>query len=189
MIDPKMLKIGDRAPAEFNVFVEITAHASPVKYELDITTGILMVDRYLDRQQIFPIDYGFIPQTLAGDGKELDVMVLSPCPLMQGSMLACRALGCLMMEDEDGLDTKILAAPAYLICGEYATIRSVHDVDGELLTRLEKFFSTHKKSNFGRWSEVEGWRGKEEADQQIASAVSAFFTAGERPQNAQVTQS
>ncbi|WP_454872179.1 inorganic diphosphatase [Paraburkholderia xenovorans] len=189
MIDPKMLKIGDRAPAEFNVFVEITAHASPVKYELDTTTGILMVDRYLDRQQIFPIDYGFIPQTLAGDGKELDVMVLSPCPLMQGSMLACRALGCLMMEDEDGLDTKILAAPAYLICGEYATIRSVHDVDGDLLTRLEKFFSTHKKSNFGRWSEVEGWRGKEEADQQIASAVSGFFTAGERPQNAQVPQS
>ena len=183
MTNPKMLKIGDRAPVEFNAFVEMSAHASPIKYELDTSTGIMMVDRYLDPQQIFPIDYGFIPQTLAGDGKELDVMVLSPCPLMQGSMLPCRALGCLMMEDEDGLDSKILAAPAYLVCSEYATIRSVHDVDSELLMRLKEFFSTHKKSNFGRWSQVEGWRGKEEAEQQIASAVSAFFIAGERQQN------
>lgn len=177
MINPAMLKIGERAPTEFNVFVEISANAVPIKYELDPRTGVLIVDRYLDRQQAFPIDYGFIPQTLAGDGKQLDAMVLSPYPLTQGSMLPCRALGCLTMEDEDGPDTKILAAPAYLVCPEYATICRTNDVDSKLLVRLKEFFSGHKKSHLGRWSSVEDWLGKEEAEQQIAACVATFFAA------------
>ena len=88
---------GENAPEEFNVIIEIPMNADPVKYEVDKDSGALFVDRFLTTSMHYPCNYGYIPQTLAGDGDPADVLVITPYPLTPGVVVTCRPLGVLMM--------------------------------------------------------------------------------------------
>src|SRR3954465_8652152 len=91
----------------FPVVVEIPK-GSKCKYELDKKTGLLMLDRVLYSSVHYPANYGFIPQTHAGDGDPLDVLVLMAEPVVPLTIVRARAIGGLAMADEKGVDDKIV---------------------------------------------------------------------------------
>ena len=102
---------GKNAPDTFNVVIEIPMNADPVKYEVDKETGAIFVDRFMTTAMHYPTNYGYVPQTLSGDGDPVDVLVITPYPLFPGVVVPCRPLGILMMEDEAGVDGKVIAVP------------------------------------------------------------------------------
>ena len=101
-----------KIPDEFNVIIEIPMNDNPVKYELDKESGAIFVDRFMQVSMFYPCNYGFIPNTLSGDRDSVDVMVLSNYPIIPSAIVKCRSIGVLMMEDESGLDEKIIAVPS-----------------------------------------------------------------------------
>src|SRR4026208_2451715 len=115
----------DRVPAardlpnDFNVIVEIPMNADPVKYEVDKQTGAVFVDRFMSTAMHYPCNYGYVPRTLSGDGDPVDVLVISPFPLITGGGGRCRPVGRLRMQDEAGDDTKVLAVPIDRLTSQY----------------------------------------------------------------------
>src|SRR5258706_177801 len=110
---------GRDLPDEFNVIIEIPMNADPIKYEVDKETGALFVDRLMSTAMHYPCNYGYIPRTLSGDGDPVDVLLLSPLPLISGVVVRCRAIGMLKMTDEAGSGEKLLAVPIAKLCNDY----------------------------------------------------------------------
>ncbi len=103
---------GKKVPDEFNVIIEIPMNADPVKYEVDKESGAIFVDRFMSTAMHYPTNYGYVPKTISGDGDPVDVLVITPVPLIPGVVVPCRAIGILKMQDEAGEDGKVLAVPA-----------------------------------------------------------------------------
>src|SRR5437879_3652000 len=102
------VEAGKDVPNEINVVIEIPSRSDPIKYEVNKKTGMVMVDRFVGISMHYPCDYGFVPQTLSEDGDTVDLLVVTPYPLMPGVMIRCRPIGMLSMTDESGPDAKIL---------------------------------------------------------------------------------
>src|SRR5450432_3407390 len=115
-------------PIDLNVFVEIPLGGVPVKYELDKKTGALFVDRFLHTAMYYPGNYGFIPQTLSADGDPCDVLVVTQVAVVPGAVIRCRPVGALVMEDEAGMDEKVLAVPVDDLYPFYTGIKSYRDL-------------------------------------------------------------
>src|SRR3954470_3786234 len=107
-MDISRIPIGRAPPEDINVIVEIPQGSDPVKYEIDKDSGAIFVDRFLHTAMTYPCNYGFIPHTLSQDGDPTDVLVVGRRPLMPGCVVAVRPIGVLLMEDNAGMDEKIL---------------------------------------------------------------------------------
>ena len=110
-MDLAQIPIGRNPPHDINVIVEIPQGGAPVKYEMDKRSGAMFVDRFLHTAMFYPANYGFIPHTLSEDGDPIDCMVVGPTPVVSGAVVRARPIGALLMEDEKGVDEKILAVP------------------------------------------------------------------------------
>ena len=119
---------GKSVPDEFNVIIEIPMNADPIKYEVDKETGAMFVDRFMSTAMHYPCNYGYVPHTLSGDGDPVDVLVLSPVPLITGVVVRCRPIGMLKMEDDAGDDTKLLAVPVDKLTPLYRAIQTTRDL-------------------------------------------------------------
>ena len=126
-MDINKIPVGN-APEEVNVIIEISAGSAPVKYEFDKDSGALFVDRFLTAAMFYPANYGFIPHTLSEDGDPADVLVISQTPIIPGAVVAARPIGVLLMEDESGLDEKIIAVPKDKIPKGYKPIKNNDDL-------------------------------------------------------------
>jgi inorganic pyrophosphatase len=102
---------GRDVPNDINVIIEISMNGDPIKYELDKETGAMYVDRFMSTAMFYPCNYGYIPHTVSDDGDPVDVLVITPVPLITGVVVRCRPVGMLMMADEAGGDEKLLAVP------------------------------------------------------------------------------
>ncbi|KAG0162450.1 hypothetical protein DFQ28_009329 [Apophysomyces sp. BC1034] len=162
---------GKNLPHDFNVIIEIPAQSDPVKYEADKALGLLVVDRFIGTGMRYPANYGFIPQTLAGDGDPVDVLVITPFPLLAGSAVRCRALGMLNMTDESGQDAKLIAVPADKICPMTAHLKSIDDVPDYLKDQIKHFFEQYKALEKGKWVKVDGWEGIDAAHKEITDGL------------------
>lgn len=165
---------GDNLPNEFNVIIEIAAHQNPIKYEVDKTSGAIFVDRFMSTCMHYPCNYGYIPNTLAQDGDPADVLVVTPFPVIPGSVVRARPLGCLMMTDEAGVDFKILAVPIPKLCTIYDKIDNYSDMPSLLLKQIEHFFTHYKDLENNKWTKVEGWQGKDVAIKEIMDSVAKY---------------
>lgn len=165
---------GKDIPNDFNVIIEIPAQSDPVKYEADKETGLLFVDRFVGTGMRYPANYGFIPQTLSGDGDPVDVLVVTPFPLIHGCVVRCRALGMLKMTDESGVDAKLVAVPVNKLSPATAHMTDLSDVGQNLLDQIKHFFEHYKALEAGKWVKVEGWGGIEEAHKEIADGVANY---------------
>ena len=165
---------GKNAPAEFNVIIEIPMNSDPIKYEVDKATGTLFVDRFMTTAMYYPANYGYVPQTLSGDGDPVDVLVITPYPLQSGVVVTCRALGILMMEDEAGVDGKVLAVPTDKILPIYSHWKKADDVNVMRLKAITHFFEHYKDLEAGKWVKVLGWEGPEAAHKEIADGMAAY---------------
>ncbi len=166
---------GRDVPNEINVIIEIPMHGEPVKYEVDKESGALFVDRFLTTAMYYPTNYGYIPHTLSEDGDPVDVLVVTPVPLINGAVIRCRPVGMLKMTDESGVDAKLLAVPTNKISNKmYESIKTYKDLPQHLLLSLEHFFNHYKDLEEGKWVKVEGWEGPELARQEIILSIERY---------------
>jgi inorganic pyrophosphatase len=163
------------------VIIEIPMHAPPIKYEVDKSTGAMFVDRFLSTSMFYPCNYGYIPHTLSGDGDPVDVLVVSPLPIVPGAVVRCRPIGMLKMEDEAGDDTKVLAVPIDKLSPLYRGVQTTRDLPEITLAQIAHFFEHYKDLERGKWVKVVGWVGPEEAKKEIAAGVSSHKKAKRKP--------
>lgn len=168
------IKSGRDVPNEINVIIEIPMHGEPVKYEVDKETGALFVDRFMATAMFYPTNYGYIPNTLSEDGDPVDVLVITPVPLISGAVIPCRVVGMLKMTDESGVDAKLLAVPTTKLSKMYQSVETYKDIPQHLLLSLEHFFNHYKDLEEGKWVKIDGWVGPEEARAEIMSSVDRF---------------
>jgi inorganic pyrophosphatase len=165
---------GKNAPHEFNVIIEIPMNADPIKYEVDKASGAIFVDRFMSTAMHYPTNYGYVPKTLSGDGDPVDVLVITPVPLIPGVVVTCRAIGILMMEDEAGVDGKVLAVPTDKILSIYTQWQKPEDLNPMRLKTISHFFEHYKDLEPGKWVKVLGWEGPEAARKEITDGIAAY---------------
>ncbi|MBI5044499.1 MAG: inorganic diphosphatase [Candidatus Levybacteria bacterium] len=158
------------ATGEINVLVEIPKD-SGIKYELDKDSGIVMVDRFLHTAMRFPSNYGFVPNTLADDGDPLDVMVLSEYAVAPGTAIPAVVIGMLEMEDEAGIDTKILAVPSKKIDPLFGEFTDIADVPEATKNKIKHFYENYKSLEPGKWVKLKEWKDKATALEAIKKAL------------------
>ena len=167
---------GSKLPEEFNVIIEIPMDADPIKYEVDDETGALFVDRFMTVAMYYPTNYGYIPQTLAGDGDPVDVLVVTPYPLQAGVVITCRAVGILKMEDEAGIDGKVLAVPIDKVSSMYSRWKKIEDVNAMRLEAITHFFQHYKDLEKGKWTQLGDWVDVADAERLIMEAIARAKT-------------
>ena len=165
---------GANAPAEFNVIIEIPMNADPIKYEVDEASGALFVDRFMGTAMHYPCNYGYIPRTLADDGDPVDVLVVTPVPLLPGVVCTCRPVGLLKMEDEAGGDNKLIAVPIRKLLSLYTQWHSYRDMNPARLNTIQHFFEHYKDLEPDKWVKVHGWEGPESAMAEVAGGIAAW---------------
>jgi inorganic pyrophosphatase len=170
----KNIPTGKDVPNDINVIIEIAAHSSPVKYEVDKESGALFVDRFLSTAMVYPCNYGYVNHTLSEDGDPVDVLVITPHPLIAGSIIRARPIGMLRMSDESGIDAKVLAVPVSKLSKEYDHVNTYEDVSKGLIKSIQHFFTHYKDNEAGKWSKVEGWVGVDEAKAEIVAGVERY---------------
>lgn len=175
------LSIGKDIPNDFNVVIEIPANTPGIKYELDKDSGCVMVDRFMATPMHYPCDYGFIPHTLSDDGDPVDVLVVAPYPLQPSVVVRCRPLGMLEMEDESGIDAKLVAVPVSKLTPVYDKVQSLDDLQPLLLQQIAHFFEHYKDLEKGKWVKVKGWKGIDDARKEILDSVQRFEASKEKP--------
>ncbi|MEQ6341131.1 MAG: inorganic diphosphatase [Gammaproteobacteria bacterium] len=168
---------GRDVPNDINVIIEIPAQSDPVKYEVDKESGALFVDRFMATAMFYPCNYGYVPSTLSEDGDPVDVLVVTPVPLISGSVIRCRPIGMLKMTDESGVDAKILAVPVDKLSSLYTKVQSPEDMPSLLLAQISHFFEHYKDLEPGKWVKVDGWVGTTEAKAEILASVARYNNA------------
>ena len=172
---------GKALPNDFNVIIEIPAHADPVKYEVDKESGAIFVDRFMGTAMHYPCNYGYIPHTIAGDGDPVDVLVVSQFALPPGVVVRCRPVGMLAMTDEAGEDAKVLAVPVDKLTPMYRNVESPRDLPQITLDQIAHFFAHYKDLEPGKFVKINGWFGQEEAKKEIMEGVARFEEAKDKP--------
>jgi len=169
-MNDKNLPVGKNAPEEVNVYVEIPQGIS-VKYELDKESGLIFVDRFLYTEMNYPFNYGFVPGTLAQDGDPVDILVLSSKPVVPGVVIPSRPIGMLEMEDEAGIDNKVVAVPIHKVDPKFKDYNDVSDIPAKTKSEIKYFFENYKKSEPGKWVKVRDWKDKKTAVEEIRKAI------------------
>jgi inorganic pyrophosphatase len=165
---------GSTWPNRVEVIIEIPSHSDPIKYEIDKDTGAMFVDRFLTTPMHYPCNYGYIPKTLSKDGDPVDVLLVTPYPLISGSVVLSRPIGVLKMTDQAGDDPKILAVPVSELTSIYDHIKTVSDMPIDLLNRIEYFFEHYKDLDEGKWARVDRWYGLASARKEITEGICAY---------------
>lgn len=164
------VKIGDEAPKKVNAFLEIPK-GSNIKYEYDEKNEIIKVDRILHTSMVYPYNYGFVPETLGEDDDPLDIMVITSSSFAPGTIVKVKPIGVLLMKDEEGIDTKVMAVPVEKIDPSSKSINDIKDLDEHTKEMIAHFFSYYKSIEPGKWAKTEGWKGAEEAYKFIEKAL------------------
>lgn len=171
-MDISKISVGSN-PDKLNAVIEIP-FGSSIKYEIDKDSGAVVVDRVMYSAMYYPANYGFIPNTLAADGDPADVLVVTEYPLQAGCVIACRLIGVLVMEDESGMDEKLIAVPVTKLDPTFAEIKTLEDLPKAKLDRIKNFFETYKMLEPNKWVKVKSYAGVEEATQILQSAIENY---------------
>ena len=160
-------------PDKVNALIEIP-NGSNIKYEVDKDSGAVVVDRILYSAMYYPANYGFVPNTLADDGDPADILVINENSFQAGSVIACRLIGVLVMEDEAGMDEKLVAVPVTKIDPTYDGVESLEDLPQATLNKIKNFFETYKILEPNKWVKVKEYKGKDEATKILQKAIEAY---------------
>lgn len=158
------------AEGEVNVFIEIPKD-SDVKYELDKDSGVIMVDRFLYTAMNYPFNYGFVPNTLGEDGDPIDVMVLSDKTIYPGTVIPCVVIGMLEMEDEAGIDTKLIAVPTKKIDPVFGEYTEITDVPDAVKNKIKHFFDHMKELEPNKWVKTKDFLNKAASIEAVQKAL------------------
>ena len=158
---------------EILIFIEIPKN-SKVKFEFDEKLKAIKLDRVLYGPNYFPFEYGFIKETLGEDGDPLDCVLISSESTFPGCLVEARPIGILEMEDEEGIDNKILAVPLEKIDPNFKEIEDVSDLPSHLKIKIKEFFETYKRLEPEKWVKLRDFKRREEAEKLIEEAKKKF---------------
>jgi len=165
------ITLGANPPYDVNVVIEVPIGGEPIKYEMDKESGALVVDRFLYTSMRYPGNYGFIPNTLSGDGDPCDVIVANTRAIIPGAVMSCRIVGVLLMEDEAGQDEKLLAVPSAKLTRRYDNVQNYTDMPAITLEQIEHFFAHYKDLETTKWVKILGWRDASEAHKLVLEGI------------------
>lgn len=170
--DPYTYDLGPKCPQVVPVFIEV-AMGSRNKFEWNQEQGVLMLDRVIHSSMHYPNDYGFIPSTLCDDGDPLDILVMGTQPLVPGCMAEVRPIAYMIMEDEKGMDEKVLG----VLKGDamFHDIQTLEDLPKHKLREIKHFFETYKALESNKWAKVGDWKGTEDTYDLIQRANETFL--------------
>ena len=172
------IAIGNNPPEDVNVIVEVAIGGEPIKYEMDKEAGTLVVDRFLYTPMRYPGNYGFIPHTLSGDGDPVDVLIANTRAIARGAVISVRPVGVLLMEDNAGIDEKIVAVPSSHISARFDGIANYTDLPDITVQQIEHFFAHYKDLEPGKWVKIKRWGDAAEAKQMILDGIVRAKAAG-----------
>ena len=165
---------GKDLPNDIYVAIEIPANSSPIKYEIEKEFDALMVDTIVVSLMHYSASYGRVQNTLSEDGDALDVLVVTPYPVVPGSVIRARPIGILNMSDEAGKDAKLIAVPHDKLSVLYQDVKEPSDLPALLIEQIEHFFENYKDLEKGKWVKIDGWAGSEAAKAEIMKAAAAY---------------
>ncbi len=157
-------------PENVTAIIEIP-YGSNIKYEVEKESGAVVLDRVMHSAMFYPANYGFVNKTLSQDGDPADILVLTEYPMQAGCVLNCRLLGVLIMEDESGIDEKLLAVPTSKIDPTYDAIHDLNDIPKHTLDKIKNFFETYKMLEPNKWVKVKGFEDKASATKILQEAI------------------
>jgi inorganic pyrophosphatase len=170
-MDITKISAGPNPPFDLHAVIEIPVGGVPVKYELHKPSGAMFVDRFLHTAMFYPGNYGFIPQTLSLDGDPCDVLVLAPVAVVPGAVIRCRPVGALLMEDQAGVDEKIVAVPVDDLHPFYTGITSYVDLPEILREQIAHFFQHYKDLEKNKWTRIGRWVDADEAQKIVMESI------------------
>ncbi len=172
------IPVGANPPHEVNVVIEVPIGGEPIKYEMDKASGAMFVDRFLYTAMRYPGNYGFIPHTLSGDGDPVDVIVANTRAIVPGAVMSVRPIGVLLMEDQEGMDEKLVAVPSHKISARYDGVETYTDLPAITVQQIEHFFAHYKDLEPGKWVKINRWGDADEARRMIEEGIERFRTRG-----------
>ena len=162
---------GDDPPNRVNAIIEVISRSRD-KYEYSRDWEVFVLDRVIYSSVVFPVEYGFIPQTWYDDNDPLDIMVLSYEPLEIGCVIKTRPIGVLAMKDEGGEDPKILSVS--IKDPRFDGFKDLSDVHSHRLKEIREFFETYKRLEPNKWVVFKAWKDAEEAKRIISYAINLY---------------
>jgi len=163
---------GDDPPIKLNMIIEVITGKRD-KFEYDRQLEIFILDRVIPSSVVFPVDYGFVPQTWADDDDPLDIMLMTYEPLEVGCLVKVRLIGALILEDEKGLDAKMLSVPVNdARFNGYIDIKDIHP---HKLREIQEFFETYKRLEPSKWVKVREWKNVDDAKEIVKAALTKFY--------------
>jgi inorganic pyrophosphatase len=165
------IPIGNKPPEDVNVVIEVGIGGEPIKYEMNKEAGTLFVDRFLHTPMRYPGNYGFVPHTLSADGDPIDVLIANTRPIAPGAYINVRPVGVLKMQDENGIDEKIIAVPSPKLTKRYVHVKNYTDLPAITLEQIQHFFEHYKDLEAGKWVKVLGWGDAAEAQRMVREAI------------------
>ena len=177
-MDISKIAVGTNPPEDLNVIIEVQIGGEPIKYEMDKEAGCLVVDRFLHTPMRYPGNYGFVPHTLSDDGDPIDVLVANTRPIAPGALINVRPVGVLKMEDDGGMDEKIIAVPSTRLTKRYVHVHNASDLPIITTEQIQQFFQHYKDLEPGKWVKIIGWGDAEEAKKLIVEAIERYKAQG-----------
>ena len=167
----KDMPAGDQPPTLLNMVIEVMA-GSRAKYEYRSELEVFVLDRVIPSSVVFPVEYGFVPQTWAEDNDPLDIMVLSYEPLEVGCVVKVRVVGVLIVEDEKGEDAKVLSVPVN--DARFDGYQNITDVHPHRLREIQEFFETYKRLEPIKWAKFKKWEDLQGASALVQRAMENY---------------
>ncbi|MCW4047277.1 MAG: inorganic diphosphatase [Candidatus Bathyarchaeota archaeon] len=162
---------GDKPPEILNMVIEVMSNSRD-KYEYNIDWEVLVLDRIIPSSVVFPVEYGFVPQTWFDDEDPLDIMALSYEPLEVGAIAKVRVIGALIIEDEEGIDAKILSV--LVNDARFEGYNDITDVHEHQLKMIQEFFETYKRLEPHKWAKTKEWKNAKEAKEIVNYSMELY---------------
>lgn len=166
------IKAGKNPPEDVNVVIEIP-EGCMVKYEMNKDTEVIEVDRFVRTTMGYPANYGFVPNTMSGDGDPVDVLVLCSQPLYPGILVNVVPIALLEMEDESGVDAKVIAVPSEKSDPLFGVWKDVSDIPEPIKQKIKHFFEHYKEIEPGKWVKIQDWKDKKSALEEVSNGIKA----------------
>ena len=171
----KDIPVGDKPPELLNMVIEVISNSRD-KYEYNLKWEAFVLDRIIPSSVVFPVEYGFVPQTWFEDGDPLDIMALSYEPLEVGAIAKVKVIGVLVIEDEEGIDPKILSV--LVNDARFEGYKDISDIHKHELVEIQEFFETYKRLEPHKWAKAKGWKNAQEAMEIVDHAMKNYEKLG-----------
>jgi inorganic pyrophosphatase len=167
----KGIPAGDKPPELLNMVIEVVS-GSRDKYEYNLKWETFVLDRIIPSSVVFPVEYGFVPQTWFDDEDPLDIMALSYEPLEVGCIAKVRVIGALIIEDEEGIDAKILSV--LVNDARFEGYNDIADIHAHQLKEIQEFFETYKRLEPHKWAKAKEWKNAQEAKEIVNYSMKKY---------------